>query len=36
MIKEKSKILQCLEDGEGGWNLPNIVWWLDLDLPYKD
>lgn len=18
---------------EGGWNSPNIVWWLDLDLP---
>ena len=22
--------------GEGGWNMPNIVWWLDLDLPYKE
>ena len=18
---------------EGGWNLPNVVWWLDLELP---
>lgn len=18
---------------EGGWNLPNVAWWLDLELP---
>ena len=21
--------------GKGGWNIPDVVWWLDLDLPKK-
>jgi hypothetical protein len=21
--------------GKGGWNIPNIKWWLDLKLPYE-
>jgi hypothetical protein len=20
---------------KGGWNIPDVVWWLDLDLPIK-
>lgn len=21
--------------GKGEWNIPNVIWWLDLDLPIK-
>lgn len=22
--------------GKGGWNIPNVVWWLDCPMPYKE
>lgn len=31
--KPKPDAVQTYGDGE--WNLPDIEWWLDLDLPYE-
>ena len=32
-IDGKPLVLHRMRYGKGGWNQPNLKWWLDLDLP---
>ena len=32
-IDGKSLVLHPKKHGKGGWNIPNIKWWLDIELP---
>ena len=26
-------VYEIMNYGNGGWNIPNVKWWLDLELP---
>jgi len=32
----KTEHFQPMLYGKGGWSLPNVKWWLDVDFPFKE
>lgn len=34
--KVDDKVYEVLNYGKGGWNQPNVKWWLDFDLPINE